>query len=100
MRFDNFSFDAIQIDGSTYEHDVSIDRGEIRKRKKEPSRDFESNSATRRSRSKRKSSGNAANSSSVVVHTADCPSCREYSAKPIVTKSTCYFYSPSRQSRC
>jgi len=38
MRFDNFSFGAIQIDGSTYEHDVSIDRGEIRKRKKEPSK--------------------------------------------------------------
>jgi hypothetical protein len=40
MRFDNFSFGAIQIDGSTYEHDVIIDRGEIRKRKKEPSKKF------------------------------------------------------------
>jgi MOSC domain-containing protein YiiM len=29
MQFDNFSFGSIQIDGSTYEHDVVIDRGEI-----------------------------------------------------------------------
>jgi hypothetical protein len=49
MRFDNFSFGSIQIDGSTYEHDVVIDRGE----KTYP--------------------GNATNSSSVVVHTADYP---------------------------
>ena len=28
MQFDNFSFGSIQIDGSTYEHDVVIDRGE------------------------------------------------------------------------
>ncbi len=34
MQFDNFSFCSIQIDGSTYEHDVVIDRGEISKRKK------------------------------------------------------------------
>src|SRR6266568_3598943 len=40
MRFDNFSFGSIQIDGSTYEHDVIIDHGEIRKRKKKPSKKF------------------------------------------------------------
>jgi hypothetical protein len=40
MRFDKFSFGAIQIDGTTYEHDVIIDRGEIRKRKKKPSKQF------------------------------------------------------------
>jgi hypothetical protein len=40
MRFDKFSFGCIQIDGSTYEHDVIIDRGEIRKRKKKPSKKF------------------------------------------------------------
>jgi hypothetical protein len=27
MRFDHFSFGSIQIDGSTYEHDVVIDPG-------------------------------------------------------------------------
>ncbi len=36
MRFDK-SFGSLQIDGSTYEHDVVIDHGKIRKRKKKPS---------------------------------------------------------------
>lgn len=40
MRFEKFSFGSIQIDGATYEHDVLIDRGEIRKRKKKPSKAF------------------------------------------------------------
>jgi hypothetical protein len=40
MQFESFSFGAIQIDGITYEHDIVIDRGEIRKRKKKPSRQF------------------------------------------------------------
>ena len=50
MRFDKFSFGSIRIDGSTYEHDVNIDRGEIRRRKENPPRSSESSSATRRSR--------------------------------------------------
>lgn len=41
MRFDSFSFGLIQIDGTVYEHDVVIDRGEIRKRKKKPSKKFQ-----------------------------------------------------------
>jgi len=40
MRFDHFSFGTIQIDGSTREHDVVIDRGEVRRRKKGPSKQF------------------------------------------------------------
>ena len=40
MHFDSFSFGSIQIDGTVYEHDVVIDRGEIRKRKKKPSKKF------------------------------------------------------------
>jgi hypothetical protein len=40
MRFDSFSFGSIRIDGKTYDHDVVIDRGEIRKRKKKPSKKF------------------------------------------------------------
>src|SRR6202022_2738730 len=40
MRFEDFSFGSIRIDGKTYEHDVVIDRGEIRKRKKKPSKKF------------------------------------------------------------
>jgi hypothetical protein len=31
MRFEKFSFGAIRIDGTTYEHDVVIDRGQVRK---------------------------------------------------------------------
>jgi hypothetical protein len=40
MRFESFSFGSIRIDGVTYEHDVVIDHGEVRKRKKGPSRRF------------------------------------------------------------
>src|ERR1700758_676295 len=40
MRLSNFSFGTIKIDGDTYEHDIVIDRGEIRKRKKSPSQKF------------------------------------------------------------
>ena len=38
MRFDAFSFGSIQIDDVTYDHDIVIDRGEIRKRQKKPSK--------------------------------------------------------------
>ena len=38
MQLDHFSFGTIRIDGSTREHDVVIDRGEVRKRKKGPSK--------------------------------------------------------------
>ena len=40
MRFEDFSFGSIRIDGTSYEHDLVIDRGEIRKRKKKPSKKF------------------------------------------------------------
>lgn len=40
MQFEAFSFGSIRIDGTTYEHDVVIDRGEVRKRRKGPSRMF------------------------------------------------------------
>lgn len=40
MRFDKFSFGSIEIDGVLYEHDVLIDRGEVRRRKKKPSKQF------------------------------------------------------------
>jgi hypothetical protein len=38
VRFESFSFGSIQIDGVIYEHDVVIDRGEVRKRKKKASK--------------------------------------------------------------
>ena len=40
MRFEEFSFGSIQIDGVSYDHDVVIDRGEVRKRKKKASKKF------------------------------------------------------------
>jgi hypothetical protein len=40
MVFDRFSFGAICINGMSYEHDVVIDRGMVRKRDKKPSKKF------------------------------------------------------------
>ncbi len=40
MRLDKFSFGTIRIDGETYAQDVIIDRGEVRLRKKKPSKPF------------------------------------------------------------
>src|ERR1700680_312838 len=34
VRIENFSFGSIEIDGRTYAHDVVIDRGQVRKRRK------------------------------------------------------------------
>ena len=40
MHFEAFSFGLIRIDGVTYEHDVLIDRGRVRRRKKKASKKF------------------------------------------------------------
>ena len=40
MDFGKFRLGSIAIDGVTYAHDVVIDRGKIRKRKKKPSKKF------------------------------------------------------------
>jgi hypothetical protein len=40
MRIEKFSFGSIRIDGTTYEQDVVVDCGRIRKRKKKPSKKF------------------------------------------------------------
>ncbi len=40
MRVTDYSFGSIRIDGVTYDHDLIIDRGKIRKRKKAASRKF------------------------------------------------------------
>jgi hypothetical protein len=42
MQFDRFRFGSIRIDGQLYEHDVVVDRGDVRKRKKKPSKQFRS----------------------------------------------------------
>ena len=39
-RIDQFTFGSIRIDGVTYEHDVVIARGRVRKRKKKASKPF------------------------------------------------------------
>ena len=40
MRFSGYSFGSVRVDGVTYDHDLVIDRGKIRKRKKAASRQF------------------------------------------------------------
>jgi hypothetical protein len=40
MRFEELSFGLIRIDGVTYEHDVVVDCGKVRKRKKNTSKKF------------------------------------------------------------
>jgi hypothetical protein len=40
MRIDQFTFGSIRIEGVTYDHDVVIDRGRVRERKKKPSKPF------------------------------------------------------------
>jgi hypothetical protein len=40
IHFDAFFFGSIRIDGTTYEHDVVIDQGKVRKRKKKLSKKF------------------------------------------------------------
>ena len=42
MRFTEYSFGSVRIDGVTYDHDLIIDRGQIRKRKKAASKKFRS----------------------------------------------------------
>jgi hypothetical protein len=40
MEFGRFAFGSIEIDGTTYDHDVVIDGDRIRKRNKRPSKDL------------------------------------------------------------
>src|SRR5438093_2779772 len=40
MHFGEFGFGSLRIGKTTYEQDLIIDRGEIRKRKKKPSKKF------------------------------------------------------------
>ncbi len=40
MQFTSYSFGSVRVDGVTYDHDLIIDHGTIRKRKKAASRTF------------------------------------------------------------
>jgi hypothetical protein len=42
LGFEAFSFGSIRINGTTYEHDIVIDRGHVSKRNKKPSKKFRS----------------------------------------------------------
>lgn len=42
MRLGRFAFGTIEVDGTTYDHDLVIDRGRVRKRKKGPSKPLRS----------------------------------------------------------
>ena len=42
MRFTDFSFGSMRVDGVTYDHDLVVDRGKIRKRIKSASKKFRS----------------------------------------------------------
>ncbi len=60
MRFTGCSSGSIRVDGTTYDHDLIIDRGKIRKCKKAASRKFRGTSGHTRCRSRRTSRGGAA----------------------------------------
>jgi hypothetical protein len=61
VRLSRCSFGSVRVDGATYDHDLIIDRGKIRKRKKGASRKFRgASTATPRYRPPRISLGGVA----------------------------------------
>ena len=40
MQFNHFAFGVIEVDGTTYDHDLVLDRGEIHRRNKKASKQF------------------------------------------------------------
>ena len=42
MLFENLAFGSIRVDGVEYDHDIVVERGEVRARKKGPSKVFRS----------------------------------------------------------
>jgi hypothetical protein len=40
MHFESFSIGSLQIDGAVYEYDLTIDRSEIRRRRKRASNEY------------------------------------------------------------
>jgi len=72
MRFTGYSFGSIRVDGVTYDRDLIIDRGKIRKRKKAASRKFRREYGHTHCRSRRTSRGDAADWWSAAAPTARC----------------------------
>jgi hypothetical protein len=73
MRIEKFSFGHITIDGVTYDHDVVIDHGKVRKRVKKPSKKLREAFAHTPLSPAEKTHGIAAGSSSGPARTATCP---------------------------
>ncbi len=40
MRYEAFSFGSLDVDGKTWETDLVVDRGQVRRRRKKPSKPF------------------------------------------------------------
>ena len=74
MHFGDFGFGSLRVGKDTYEHDLIIDRGKIRKRKKKPSRrrNFARSLGTRLYPSEKRSRGNASGSLSGLGRMAGC----------------------------
>ena len=60
MQFSGYSFGLVRVDGVTYDHDLIIDHGTIRKRKKAAPGSSAARTGTRRSLPRRTSRGDAA----------------------------------------
>jgi hypothetical protein len=60
VRFSGYSFGSVRVDGVTYDHDLIIDRGKIRKRKKALPASSAAPTAIPRCRPRRISPGGAA----------------------------------------
>jgi hypothetical protein len=60
VRVTGYSFGSVRVDGVTYGHDLIIDRGKIRRRKKAASRKFRGAYGYTRCRSRSASRGGVA----------------------------------------
>ena len=87
MRFEEYSFGSIRIDGVSYAHDLIIDRGKIRKRKKAASKRSATRTDTPPSRSRRRSPGGVAGWWSAPVLVVRCRSCRRSRKRHTVGRS-------------
>jgi hypothetical protein len=72
MRFTDFSFGSMRVDGVTYDHDLVLDRRKIRRRTKSASKKFRDTYGHLQYRSPRTFPGGADGWSSVPVRTARC----------------------------
>ena len=96
MRFTGYSFGSIRVDGVTYDHDLIIDRGKIRKRKKAASRKFRGAYGHTPLSPPRTSRGDAAGWWPAPAPTARCRCCSRSGTRPAAARST-WSYCPRRR---